>query len=113
MKESELALACDQLLDYRKNLGELLWFRLPCGDFFTKFGTRVRGNEEGTSDRVVIRWWYPLGAPNKGGTIVTFIEYKNEKGRQREAQKSFQKMVEMMGCAYKIIRSTEELEEVL
>ena len=43
-----------------------------------------------------------------GGEVVTFIEFKYGRGKQSEAQVSWQKLVESHGYRYVIIRSVTE-----
>ena len=40
---------------------------------------------------------------------VLFLECKSVKGRQSEHQKEFQRMIELHGCRYLLIRSVEDL----
>ena len=44
---------------------------------------------------------------------LIFLELKGDKGKQRPEQKEFQKLVENQGASYFIIRSLEDLEEIL
>ena len=62
----------------------------------------VQGMPEGTSDIICIM--------NDGK--VAFIECKTATGRQREAQVTFQKMVESMGHKYYIMRSVEDVKKL-
>ena len=41
------------------------------------------------------------------------IEYKDEKGRQSEYQKEWQRLVEMQGYRYEIVRSLSDFQELI
>lgn len=47
-----------------------------------------------------------------GGKIL-HVEFKSSSGRQREAQKTWEKDLKEIGHVYKIIRSVEEMKELL
>ncbi len=112
MLESDLKLAVEQYLQYKQNAGELVFLRLNTGDFIEVRGNtrrRVKGCPKGTSDFMVIQQapWPPYTP------LCSFIELKSDKGKQRLEQGAFQKLVEAQGAEYYIVRSVEELEELL
>lgn len=61
------------------------------------------GLKRGVADLVVL---YPKGS-------VTFIEVKSSKGKQSDAQKSFEKRVQEHGLKYYVVRSVEEIANIL
>jgi len=112
MSESDILRGCQELLDYLRNQGKLFYCRMNSGMALMGSGKKkyaVKLSPEGTADLLIIRWWYPQGAPNKGETIVTWIETKDEKGVQSEAQKLFEQEVKEQGCQYYIVRSLDEM----
>ena len=116
MKEAELKSAVEGYLQYGMNQGKWYFDRLNSGEIVALFGEsrrRIKLCREGTADYFVLKWWYPQGAPNKGETIITFLELKSEKGRQRPEQMEFQKLVEGQGADYYIIKSIEGLQRIL
>lgn len=116
MKEADLKLAVEDYLQYGMNQGKWYFDRLNSGSLLTQRGQntyRVNLCREGTADFMVIRKWWPQGAPNKWETRVLFLELKGDKGKQRPEQGAFQKLVEAQGAEYHIIRSIDDLEKVL
>ena len=112
MKEAELKSAVEEYLQYKQNAGELVYLRLNTGEFIELRGDtrrRVKGCPKGTADLLVL-----MGAGGFVGCLrVIFLELKSEKGRSSPEQAAFGKLVEMQGCEYHIVRSIEEMEEVL
>jgi len=111
LTEADLKSAVTDYLQYQMNLGKLWFTRLNSGEAFVKKGSKFHKIQlcpEGTSDFIVIKKW-------KVGVFceVFFLELKTIKGRQRPAQKAFQIIVEKQQGNYFIIRSVEELEEIL
>ena len=128
MKESELKRAVEDFLQYEMNAGKLYFDRLNSGNLISLKGKkpyRIKLCREGTADFMVIRLkqfqfshkirpeedseataWFPHCG-------VIFLELKGEKGKQRHEQKEFQSLVEAQGADYFIIRSIEELEDIL
>lgn len=64
---------------------------------------KATGLRAGVADTTVI-------LPN--GRLI-YVEFKNEKGRQSEKQKEFEKIVSDLGFKYYIVRSLEEFKEVI
>ncbi len=83
---------------WRNNSG-LLWAPGPGGTM-----RRVRASAEGAPDLI--------GVLRMGGRFIG-IECKAEKGRQREDQVRFQKMIETMGGLYILARSVEDVRRQL
>lgn len=48
-----------------------------------------------------------------GNGKVAYLEVKNARGRQSEAQKTFQRICESNGYHYRVVRSEEEVLEAL
>lgn len=46
-------------------------------------------------------------------TLVYWLEVKTEKGKQSEFQKSFQAQVEAEGHTYRVVRSVQDVEDLL
>lgn len=119
MKQSEADIlkAVTDLLTYEQNTGRLVFFRLNAGAFPTQSGGWAKGVPAGTADLLVIKKWYPIGGLNKGETVgissVMFLEVKSEKGKQTEKQREFQDMVEKLDCEYCIVRSVDEVIELI
>lgn len=44
---------------------------------------------------------------------VLFVEVKNDKGRQSDKQKDFQQLIEAQGFKYYLVRSLEELKQII
>ena len=66
---------------------------------------------KGTADFIVIQSLED-DAAHFGGCCVIFLELK-AKTKQTEAQREFQKTVEAQGCEYMLIKSIDEVMEVL
>ncbi len=98
-------------LAIQRNQGKLLWFELNSGNFFVE-GRMIRGCEKGTADFLILRWYEPQGAPNKGECQVIFVELKSQKGKQSKEQKEFELSCKKQGAQYHIVRSLEELETI-
>ena len=108
MNEAELKKAVTEYLDYRMNLGELYWDRLPSGEWIEVRGNtrrRVRGCREGTADILVLKKVWFLSR-------TIFLELKGEKGRQSKEQKAFQILVESQSADYFLIYPEGWLEKL-
>jgi len=93
------------------NQGKWWFTRLNSGRAYVKRGDKyyaIKLCEKGTADLIVIR-----GVPYLPLCETIFLELKAEKGRQSDVQKEFERLVRAQGVAYYIIRSFEEVEEVL
>lgn len=124
VSEADVKLAVEQWLQYQANQGNLYFERLNAGDYIEARGEsrrRIKGAKKGTSD------FFVLQAANvqpsyfgakKGQPYpicrVTFIEIKRPVGgRQSDDQRAFQEKVTMFHSRYVIVRSVDELSEVL
>lgn len=118
MNEAELKRAIEDYLQIGQNQGKWFYLRLNSGDFIMtdeggSFRRRIKGCPKGTADLLVITNNGRYDAPNKYYAIPIFLELKGEKGRQTKEQGEFQDMVEAQGCGYHIIRSVDEVMEIL
>lgn len=114
MKESELKLAVAEYLQIGMNQGKWYSDRLNSGSALVKRGEKVYRVElcrEGTADFMVLK----LCGDNLliGSCRVIFIELKGDKGKQKPEQYEFQKQVMGQGAEYYIIRSVDEIAEIL
>jgi len=116
MKESELSRAVTDYLEYGMNQGKWWFTRLNSGMAFKKYKDKyyaIKLCPAGTADFLIIRWWYPIGAPNKGKTIVSFLELKSTKGKTTKEQDDFAEQVRNQGAGFYEVRSLEEIEVIL
>lgn len=117
IKEADLKLAVEDYLTYLMNQGKLYFDRLNSGEVIVVAGKsrrRIKLCREGTADFFVLYSGKPitLEYANNNPRVI-LLELKSEKGKQRAEQGAFQKVVEAQGAEYHIIRSIEELENVL
>lgn len=125
LTEAELKRQVEDFLQYGMNQGRWYFDRLNSGSLLTKRGEstyRVNLCREGTADFIVLRLaQYVDGAVMftfRNGIFtpvckIIFLELKGDKGKQRPEQGAFQKLVEAQGAEYHIIRSVEEVMEIL
>ncbi len=116
MNEADLKLAVSEYLQYGTNQGKWYADRLNSGSLLTQRGQstyRVNLCKEGTADFMVLQYYRKIGSITIGQLRTIFLELKGDKGKQRPEQAIFQKLVEMQGAEYYIIRSIERLEKVL
>ena len=103
--EAELKVQIEDYLQYQQNAGILYWDRLNSGDFIEVRGNtrrRIKGCRKGTADLIIL----------KGGRTI-FIELKSSKGRLRPEQTLFGELVQSQGCSYQVVRSLEELVDII
>jgi hypothetical protein len=111
MKESEIQRL---ILDYLE-AERILAFRMNSGVMKASYGgksRRVRFGVAGMADVLAFiqpdECDYPLSHQR-----VTWIEVKDEKGKQSDLQKSFQLQVESEGHRYILARSLEDVKQAL
>ena len=112
--EADLMRAIKDYLTYCQNAGKLYFDRLNAGRIIALKGGKPYNVElcrEGTADFIVLQKLKLLGGISS--TRVIFLEVKSLKGKQRPEQGAFQKLVEEQGCSYHIVRSVEEVMEIL
>lgn len=66
---------------------------------------RSMGVYHGVSDTILLL--------PRGGFHALLIEYKDEKGRQSEHQKAWQRLVESYGYRYEVCRSLEQFQIII
>ena len=128
LTEGQLKRQVEDYLEFAQNQGKLVYLRLNAGDFIEVRGDtrrRIKGCQAGTADLMVIReiklqlkkatrkFINELGFENVVTPEVIFLELKSAKGKQSDAQKEFQVLVEAQGCSYFLIRSIEKVMEVM
>ncbi len=120
MKESELQRTVRDYLQIGMNQGKWYFDRLNSGSVLVKAGAKVYKVQlcrEGTADFMVVCWGDnrcpKCGCGFTQNTQVIYLELKGTKGKQRPEQKEFQELVEGQGAEYFIIRSLEDLQEIL
>ena len=119
MKEAELKSAVEEYLQYGANQGKWVFLRLNSGDFIEVRGQtrrRIKGCPKGTADFLILKTallWDGVHATRIPSVRVIFIELKSDKGKQTKEQGEFQGEVEAQGAQYHIIRTLEEIAEVL
>ena len=123
LSESQVKQACEEYLQYQMNQEKLWYARLNAGDFIETRGDtrrRIKGAGKGTADLIVIQpvniqTHYKGQARGKAHltTRVTFVECKSSKGKQSPDQVEFEGMITNLHCRYTIVRSADELIEIL
>jgi len=130
MLEKDIQRACIDYLDAKR----VMYLRLNAGDSFRPGANgklyKVRGATKGTADLLVLATRNEAHSVKAQGlTIDTvhihevyvsadwprpiFVEFKSEKGRQTTEQKEFEQTVKVNNYEYYLIRSLDELLEVL
>ena len=117
MLERDLKRAVRDYLQYKTNLGEIYADQLFSGEAIEVRGEtrrKIQGCRAGTADFFVLYSGKPitLEYANNNPRVI-FLELKSEKGKQRLEQGAFQKVVENQGAEYHIVRSIEDLENIL
>ena len=103
-EEGSLKSTVSDWLQIQENQGKLIFLRLNAGGIVIEGEKRryFRGVKRGAADFEVIT----------DGRVI-FLELKSKNGKQNKEQKLFERKVKSFGCEYHIIRSFEELENVL
>jgi len=112
LTESQIMRAVNDYLECGMNQGKWYFDRLNSGEFIEVRGgsrRRVKGCREGTSDFFVLtktqsQSWIPR---------IIFIEVKSERGRMHPEQWAFAKLVAEQLAEYYVVRSIEELKDIL
>ena len=117
-REGDIKRTVEDYLQFGMNQGKWYFDRLNSGSLIIcnpdgSFRRKVRLCREGTADFIVIRKWWPPGAPNKWETLVIFLELKSAKGKLGKEQRCFKTLVEAQGALNVVIKSIEDLKEVL
>ena len=110
--EAQLKQGIIEYLQYGMN--QLKWWftRLNSGQAFVKRGNKyyaIQLSDAGTADLLVIkRREFSYGRPR-----VIFIELKSRRGKTSPDQDAFKVLVESQGASYAVVRSLEELQEII
>ena len=125
LSEAQVKQGCEEYLQYAMNQGKLWFSRMNAGSFIAGQGTpserMIKGAGKGTADLIVIQpgevhikhLIHDLIGASHPITLVTFIECKSTKGKQSKEQKKFEELVTKLHCRYAIVRSVDDLQEVL
>mgnify|MGYP001560577565 CR=1 FL=1 len=121
--ESDIKKAVADYLQYKENQGKLWYARLNAGDFIETRGNtrrRIKGVGKGTADLIVIQstnvqTQYKGQAKGSPYPIarVTFVECKSSKGKPSKEQLEFAERVMGLNCRYFVVRSVEEVQNIL
>ena len=110
-READISRACLEYLDAKR----IMYLRLNSGDVFRPGAEgkmyRVKGCPKGTADLLILYNHKDRIPPSFPRPI--FVEFKSSKGKQTEEQAIFERDVESLGYEYYLIRSLDELMEVL
>jgi hypothetical protein len=102
MKESLIQSAIEQYLRVMENMGRLVYVKQNSGA--TKIGDRfIRYGKAGAPDFMVYL--------SSGACI--HLEVKNKKGKQNPNQLEYQAKVEKLGHNYCLVRSVDEVENLI
>lgn len=87
----------------------ILAFRMNTGAMSAEHNGKKRFMRFGTPGMADV-----LAFPFRGSFIIPlWLEVKSDKGKQSEAQKAFQVMVQAEGHRYAVVRSIEDVEALL
>ena len=111
--EAQLKRTIEGFLAIQENMGNLSFERQNAGSFPTQSGNWAKGAKKGAAD-------FRIDKASKYDGVAKFrycrsihIELKGKGGKQSQDQKDCQARVEAQHAEYHIIRSLEELGEVL
>ena len=122
LSEAQVKRGVTDYLEIMQAQGRLVYFRLNAGDFIEVRGNtrrRIKGAPKGTADLIVIQGGevqmvhYNQIEKTHPVTFVTFIECKSSKGKTSKEQDEFAEQVKKLHCRYQIVRSVDDLMEVL
>jgi len=118
LTEAQIKKEVEDYLKDMMNLGRLYYERMNVGVFGRHHN--IQGAKKGTADYLVIQagqvhleYMKEQHGPGIPVSFVTWLECKTAIGKQNKDQLEFQKRVEKLHCRYFIVRSVEELQEVL
>ncbi len=113
MTEADLKRCISDYLQIGTSQGRFYADRLNSGEVIEVRGNtrrRVKLCRTGTADFFVLKLSDCMDCV---GCRVIFLEVKGDKGMQRQEQKDFQELIEAQGGEYYIVRSLEEVQEIL
>ena len=105
ISESSIQKSCLQYLKLLENQGKLMAWRNNSGMMFGEYKGKKWATKLGEAGQPDIFCWY-------SGWLWA-LEIKAEKGKQSESQVSWQKKAEKLDVRYHIIRSVDELREII
>ena len=103
--ESQIQRACKKWFDYQYGQFAPLLFAVPNGGKVEAAIMKAEGMTAGVADMILL-------IPKKGYASLC-IEFKTEKGRQTQNQKDWQRVAEMHGNKYVIVRSFDEFVKAI
>ncbi len=110
-KEADIQRTCLEYLDMKG----IMYLRLNSGDVFSPGAGgkmyKVKGCPKGTADTLILDSMKMSISNAKAYPI--FVEFKSSKGKQTIEQAEFERDVKSLGYEYYVIRSLDELMEVL
>ena len=128
LSEADLQRSVADFLQYQQNLGKLWFTRLNSGRAFVKKGDKyyaIQLCEIGTADFMVLvgktfQFSHTIRPTEDAETTawfpyckIMFFELKSSKGRTSKAQDEFAELVRKQGAEYFVVKSLEELEDIL
>ena len=116
MKEIQIQKAIKDYLQILENQGKLMFLRNQAGGYATKEGHYIKMGKKGSPDLLV--WkpsveWDDLAYEEVNIVRAIALEVKAEKGKQSPAQKEWQDKFEKFGGEYYIVRSVEEVMNII
>lgn len=118
IKEADVQRACLEYLDAKR----IMYLRLNSGDVFRPGASgkmyRVKGCPKGTADLLILQCTATKYKISLQKLIYThprpiFVEFKSSKGKVSQEQEAFNQEVTALGYEYHIVRSLDDLIEVL
>lgn len=118
VKEIDIQKAIKDYLQYMENQGKLMFIRNQAGGYPTKEGHYITMGKKGSPDLFV--WMSDLKFIDGyfSSQLMSYLrcivfEIKSKKGKQTKSQKVWQEKFEKLGGEYYIVRSIEEVIEIL
>ena len=112
--EADLKRTVKDYLTYGENQGKWWFEQLNSGSAFVgtpQHPRKIKLCREGTADFIVLKG--DIDTMLRPRCRVVFLELKSEKGRWSPEQRAFKIIVENQGASYFIIKSIEQLMEIL
>ena len=113
LSEGQLKRQIEDYLIIQENMGNLAFERVNAGAFPTQSGRWAVGARKGTADYHIDKADSYDGNAKFQYCRSIWVELKGFRGVQTQSQKEFQKKIEVQHGEYYIVKSFEELQEVL
>lgn len=120
LSESDLMRQIYDYLRLEMKMGRLTWDRQNSGNILALYGDkkrRIRLCREGTADLIVKKGYRVITIdPREEDFLycrVIYLEVKGPDGEQTNEQKQFQREEEAQGAEYYVVRSLEEVMEIV